>query len=276
MLIDTHAHLNFNAFKDDFEAVIKKCADQKVGVINVGSEYKTSKRAVEMAEKYENLWACIGLHPSHLSEHEFEDGEGGKIKSAVEKFNREKYLELAKSKKVVAIGEVGLDYYHETHNIEHETEDQKELQKKTFIQEIEMAIELDLPVMVHCREAYKDLLGILTEQNKKYGKKLRGMIHSYLGRLSYAQIFNELGFLLGFNGIITYARDYDKVIKNIDLKYILTETDCPWLTPVPHREERNEPTHVKYVVEKIAEIRGISFGEAVKATSENAKKVFKI
>jgi len=276
MLIDTHAHLNFNAFKDDFEEVIKRCSDEKVGVINVGSQYSTSRRAVEMAEKYAQMWACIGLHPSHLSEHEFEDGEGGKIKSAVEKFDRGKYLELARSKKVVAIGEIGLDYYHETHNIEHETEDQKELQKQTFIQEIEVAIELDLPVMVHCREAYKDLLDILTEQNKKYGKKLRGVIHSYLGRLSYAQIFNDLGFSLGFNGIITYARDYDKVIKNIDLKYLLTETDCPWLTPVPHRGERNEPAYVRYVAEKIAEIRGISFDEVAKATTENAKKLFGI
>ena len=276
MLIDTHAHLNFNAFKNDVEDVIKRCADQKIGIINVGSEYKTSKRAVEMAEKHAQMWAAIGLHPSHLSEHEFEDGEGGKIKSAVEKFDREKYFELAKSKKVVAIGEIGLDYYHEAQNIKHITKEQKELQKQTFIQEIELAIELDLPVMVHCREAYKDLLEVLVGQNKKYGKKLRGVIHSYLGRLSYAQIFNEIGFSIAFNGIITYARDYDKVIKNIDLKYILTETDCPWLTPVPHRGERNEPAYVRYVTEKIAEIRNISYSEVENITFENAKHLFGI
>jgi TatD DNase family protein len=286
MLIDTHAHLNFNAFKDDIEEVIRRCSDAEVGVINVGSQYSTSKRAVEMAEKYEDMWACIGLHPSHLSEHEFEDGEGGKIKSAVEKFDQEKYIQLAKSKKVVAIGEIGLDYYSEKSKIKNQNEklqfknknleEEKILQKQTFIQEIELAIELDLPVMVHCREAYKDLLEILVEQNKKYGKKLRGVIHSYLGRLSYAQEFIKMDFSIAFNGIITYARDYDKVIKNINLKYILIETDCPWLTPVPHRGERNEPAYVRYVAEKIAEIKGISFDEVAKATVENAKKIFNI
>jgi TatD DNase family protein len=267
-LIDTHAHLNFSAFKDDVEDVIKRCFDTEVGVINVGSQYSTSERAVEMAEKYAQMWACIGLHPSHLSEHEFEDGEGGKIKSAVEKFDREKYLELAKSEKVVAIGEIGLDYYG--------GEEDKEEQIKTFKEQIKLAVGLDLPIAVHCRNAYKDLLEVITSEKKTYGVKMRGVIHSYLGRLSYAKIFNEMGFSLGFNGIITYARDYDKVIKNVDLKYILTETDCPWLTPVPHRGERNEPTYVRYVAEKIAEIRGISFDETAEATTENAKKLFGI
>ena len=283
MLIDTHAHLNFNAFKDDVEEVIRRCSEEKVGVINVGSQYSTSKRAVEMAEKHENMWAAIGLHPSHLSEYEFEDGEGGKIKSAVEKFDREKYLTLAKSKKVVAIGEIGLDYYFEKSKIKNQnaklqfkSQNLKYQQKEVFIQQIDLAIELNLPLMIHCREAYRDVLKILTEQNKKYGKKLRGVIHSYLGRLSYAQIFNDIGFSLSFNGIITYARDYDKVIKNIDLEYILTETDCPWLTPVPHRGERNEPAYVRYVAEKIAEIRGVSFDEVAKATTENAEKLFAI
>ena len=275
-MIDTHAHLNFNAFKDDHEEAIRRCADQKVGVINVGSEYKTSKRAVEMAEKHENMWAAIGLHPGHLSEHEIDDGEGHLIKSTQERFDREKYLELAKSKKVVAIGETGLDYFRITHSVERGTEELKKLQKETFIQEIELAVELDLPVAVHCREAYKDVLEILTEQNKKYGKKLGGVMHSYLGRLSYAQEFNKLGFSVAFNGIITYARDYDKVIKNIDPKYILTETDCPWLTPVPHRGERNEPAYVKFVAEKIAEIRNIDYSEIEKATTENAKVLFGI
>jgi TatD DNase family protein len=268
MLIDTHAHLNFNAFKGDFEEVIKKCTDEKVGVINVGSEYKTSKRAVEMAEKFEGLWAVVGLHPGHLSEHEIDDGEGNWIKSAVEKFDREKYLELAKSEKVVAIGEIGLDYSNGEGN--------KCDQAETFKEQIKLAVDLDLPIAVHCRNAYKDLLEVITEEKKKYGEKMRGVIHSYLGRLNYAKIFNEMGFSLGFNGIITYARDYDKVIKNIDLEYILTETDCPWLTPVPYRGKRNEPAYVRYVAEKIAEVREISFDETVQITSENAKRLFRI
>jgi TatD DNase family protein len=267
MLIDTHAHLNFNAFKDDFEEVIKRCSDAEVGVINVGSQYSTSKRAVEMAEKYEQMWACIGLHPDHLKDQEWEE-EGIKVRTRVEKFDREKYLELAKSKKVVAIGETGLDYYH--------GEENKEEQIRTFKEEIKLAVDLNLPIMVHCRNAYKDVLEVVATEKKKYGEKMRGVIHSYLGRLSYAQEFNKMDFMIAFNGIITYARDYDKVIKNIDLKYILTETDCPWLTPVPHRGERNEPAYVRYVAEKIAEIKDISHIDATKITTENAKRLFKI
>ena len=130
--------------------------------------------------------------------------------------------------------------------------------------------------MVHCRNAYKDVLEVITAEKKKYRDKLRGVIHSYLGRLSYAEEFNKLGFFIAFNGIITYARDYDKVIKNTDLKYILTETDCPWLTPVPHRGERNEPGYVRLVAEKLAEIKGIKLEEVEKMTVQNARSLFRI
>jgi TatD DNase family protein len=169
---------------------------------------------------------------------------------------------------VVAIGECGLDYYS--------GEENKEEQIKTFKEEIGLAVELDLPVMVHCRNAYKDILEVITSEKKRYGEKLRGTVHSYLGRLSYAEEFNKMGFFISFNGIITYARDYDKVIKNIPLEYILTETDCPWLTPVPHRGERNEPSYVKFVAEKIAEIKGIDAKEVENITTQNAKRLFRI
>lgn len=155
-------------------------------------------------------------------------------------------------------------------------EEIKKLQKETFREEIKLAVELNLPVMVHCRNAYKDTLELLIEEKEKYGDKLRGVIHSYLGRSSYATEFNKLGFLIAFNGIITYARDYDKVIENTPLEYILTETDCPWLTPVPHRGERNEPMHVRFVAGKIAEIKRIDLAEVEKQTTENAKKLFKV
>jgi TatD DNase family protein len=237
-------------------------------VINVGSQYSTSSRAVEMAEKYKTgVWACIGLHPDHLKDQEWEE-EGIKVKTKVEKFDAEKYRELAKSKKVVAIGETGLDYYH--------GEENKEEQKETFREEIKLAVDLDLPVMVHCRNAYKDVLELITEEKKKYGEKLRGTIHSYLGRLSYAEESAKLGFFISFNGIITYARDYDKVIKGIGLEHILTETDCPWLTPLPHRGERNEPKYVRFVAEKLAEIKNVSFEEVASKTTENAQKLFGI
>ena len=287
MLFDTHAHVNFKSFEDDSEEVIRRALDQKIQVINVGSQYSTSKRAVEMAEKYETgVWAVVGLHPDHLKDQEWEE-EGIKVKTRVEKFDAEKYRELAKSVKVVAIGECGLDYYHlEKSKIKSQNEklqlkmqnfkEEKNLQKRTFTEEIKLAVELDLPVVVHCRNAYTDVLEAITSEKKKYGEKLRGVIHSYLGRLSYAEEFNRLGFLIAFNGIITYARDYDKVIKGIPLEYILTETDCPWLTPIPHRGERNEPSYVKYVAEKLAEVKEIELEEVEKITTENAKKLFGI
>lgn len=268
MLIDTHAHVNFNAFKDDADEVIKKCSDKQIGVINVGSQYSTSRRAVKMAEKYETgVWAIVGLHPDHLKEQEWEE-EGIKVKTAVEKFDAQKYSKLAESKKVVAIGECGIDYYH--------GEENRDDQIVTFKEEIKLAVELNLPVMVHCRNAYKDVLEVITEEKKKYGEKLRGTIHSYLGRLSYAEEFNKMGFLISFNGIITYARDYDKVIKGTELNNILLETDCPWLTPVPYRGERNEPAYVKFVAQKIAEIKNVDMKDVENITTQNAKKLFRI
>jgi TatD DNase family protein len=268
MLIDTHAHVNFNTFKDDAKEAIKRALDQEIQIINVGAQYSTSVRAVKIAEEYETgVWAAIGLHPGHLVEHEYEE-EGIKFRSAVEKFDPEKYRELAKSKKVVAIGETGLDYHYGDEN--------KEDQIKTFKEEIKLAVDLDLPLVIHCRNAYKDVLEIITLEKKKYGEKLRGVMHSYLGRLSYAGQFNERGFLIAFNGIITYARDYDKVIKEIDLEYLLTETDCPWLTPVPHRGERNEPAYVKLVAQKIADIKEVKVEEVERMTTQNARNLFGI
>lgn len=270
MLIDTHAHLNFSAYKDDVEGVIKRCSGNKVGVINVGSQFSTSQRAVEMTEKYDNMWAAIGLHPIHLeSSHireKVDDEEEFEFDTRNEKFDKDKYSHLAKSKKVVAIGETGLDLFHNPHNLEKQTE--------TFKEEIDLAVELNLPVILHCRKAHPEMLEILREKKNKYKQKLRGVVHCFSGKLSQAKEYIELGFLLGFNGIITFARDYDKVIRETDLKYILTETDCPYLTPVPFRGHRNEPSYVKYVAEKIVQIKEISFGEVAKVTAENAKRLF--
>lgn len=285
MLIDTHAHLNFSAYRDDVEKVIKRCSDAKVGVINVGSQFSTSQRAVEMAEKYENMYAAIGLHPIHLSPTTFSPSlnsvksfsASGKMMGKVvgdefdtrnEKFDKEKYRKLAESKKVVAIGETGLDIFHNPHNLEK--------QIKTFEEEISLAIELNLPIIIHCRKANKEIVEILEEKKKEYGDKLRGVVHCFSGKLSQARQYINLGFLIGFNGIITFARDYDKVVREIDLKYILVETDCPYLTPIPHRGERNEPSYVKYVAKKIAEIKKVDFDEVAKVTTENARRLFRI
>jgi len=249
MYIDTHAHVNFNAFKDDADEVIERSLKENVFMINVGSQYSTSRRAVEMAKKYDGIYAAVGLHPTHI-EHET--------------WNMEQYLELAKDEKVVAIGEMGLDYYH----IKEEVDQKK--QKEVFLAGIKLANETQKPMAIHCREAYEDLLKIL----KNNPVEKRGVIHCFVGGMKTAQEFIELGFKIGLNGIITYSESYDKLIKNIDLKDILLETDCPYLTPAPRKGERNEPTYVKLVAEKIAQIKQISAEEVAEITTQNAKTLF--
>ena len=273
MLFDTHAHLNFAAYKKDLEEVIKRCFDQNVEVINVGSQYSTSARAVEIAEKHsKGAYAAIGLHPIHLvSSHireKVDEDEEFEFDSRNELFDAEKYRKLAKSKKVVAIGETGIDLFHNSHNLEE--------QKEIFKNQIDLAMELNLPIIVHCRKAYPEVLEILKEKKKKYREKLKGVVHSYMGKRNLAPEFIKLGFFLGFNGIITFARDYDRTIKETSLDYILLETDCPYLAPVPHRGERNEPVYVKFIAQKIAELKGINEKEVIKITENNAKKLFEI
>lgn len=272
MLIDTHAHVNFNVYKDDADEVIRRALENNVWMINVGSQYDTSKRAVEMAEKYsQGVYAAVALHPIHLGPSKFIDKDEIRFKTREEKFDKEKYRELALSPKVVAIGETGLDYYHVACNMKHETKI-KALQKEIFKKHLDLAKELNKPIILHCRKAYDDLLGVLHATG--YG--LCGVLHCFMGKLSQAEEFFKMGAYLGFNGLITYCQDYDKVIKNTPLEKILIETDCPYLTPESHRRERNEPLYVKYVAEKIAEIKGIGLEKVAEQTTKNARDLFKI
>lgn len=274
MLIDTHSHLNFNAFKNDANEVVRRALRKDIWMINVGSQYSTSERAVFMAEKHpDGVYASIGIHPIHLSELVFKDkvdeDEEVEFHPSVEEFDEEKYIELAESKKVVAIGEIGLDYFH--------NKDNKEKQKEVFSVQIDMAMKLNLPIIIHCREAHNDVMEILRDKKKLYGEKLQGVVHCFSGRLSQAKIYTEeLGFCLGFNGIITFDRSYDKVVREIDPKYILIETDCPYLTPVPFRGKRNEPAYVEYVAERIAEIKNIDFDKVSEITTNNAAGLFNL
>lgn len=245
MLIDTHAHVNFKDFKHDWDKVIERSLANNVWLINVGSNYETSKRAVEIAEKYEQgVYAAIGLHPIHA---------------------KEKYRSLAPSNKVVAIGEIGLDYYKEYRVF-------KEKQKKVFCQQLSLAKELNLPVIFHCRKAHNDLLEILKGDKRS---KLRGVIHCFTGNWSLAKRYLDMGFYLGFNGIM-YKRDLKQVIKKTPLDRILIETDCPFLSPPQVKTDRNEPIFVKYIAQDIAKIKNIDFNKVAKLTSQNAKNLFKI
>ena len=285
LLIDTHAHVNFNDFKDDSKEVIKRALDENIWMINVGAESKTSERAVKMAEEYKDgVYAAVGLHPSHLVEQNVEYKENGEIvkyKSKPEEFDYDFYLNLAKNKKVVGIGECGLDF----HGVENQASEKlkveslKERQKEIFIKHLELAKEVNKPIIIHCRDAHDDLLAIFNLE----AKLPSGVMHFFTGNLEQAKKYIELGFYISFSGVITFpprkgeiVGAYDEIIKNIPLEKILIETDCPYVAPVPHRGKRNEPQYVKYVAHKIAEIRGVSFEEVAEQTTKNAKKLFGI
>ena len=275
--IDIHSHLNFKAFDENWQAVIKRALDNNTWMINVGTQVDTSKKAVEIAHQYkEGVYAIIGLHPIHtdISYHNEEElGETGKeFTSRGEIFDKNVYLELLKDPKVLAIGECGLDYFHmEAGSIEK--------QKKAFIEQIELANEINKPLMLHIRnnpkdkkiDAYVDVLEIL----KKYSK-VKGNVHFFAGSIENAKDFLNYGFTLSFTGVITFTHDYDEIIKNTPLDMIMSETDSPYVTPVPYRGKRNEPSYVKEVVKKIALIKNLPEEEITKAIIANAKRVFRI
>ena len=250
MLIDTHAHVNFNAYKSDADEVVRRSLAGNTWMINVGSQYSTSKRAVEMAEKHqEGVYAAIGLHPIHCQEG----------------FDYEEYKKLAGSPKVVALGEIGLDYKAEYVS-------SKEKQKEILLQQLKLAGEMKLPVIFHCRMAHENLIEIL--KSGILGLEPKGVIHCFTGHWREAQQYLQMGFYLGFNGII-FKLNLDEVIKKTPLDRILVETDCPYLSP-PQASERNEPLNVKYVVEKIAKLKEKSYEEVGEQTLKNAKELFGI
>jgi len=287
MLIDTHAHLNFNAYKEDSDEVIRRSLGGGVWMINVGSQYKTSVRAVEIAQKYEKgVYAAIGLHPIHLAEGIFKtkiDMEEIAFKTNEESFDYERYKELSKNPKVVAIGEIGLDYWYKPKTTK-KIEEFKEKQKAALLEQLKLAEELNLPVIFHCRAAHEDLITILNTRYKIQNTRLRGVVHCYTGTWEQAEKYLEMGFYIGFNGII-FKLDLDEVIRKTPMERILLETDCPYLIPPSVAEVltkatpsvgRNEPLYVKYVAERIAQIKKIEISQIHEATTLNAKYLFGI
>jgi TatD DNase family protein len=263
---DCHTHVNFVAFKDDADATIKRAQDASVGMILVGTQFDTSSDAVAMAEKCGDVYAAIGLHPIHSTKSyhdEKELGEGGKeFTSRGEEFDMEKYVALGQSPKVVAIGECGLDYYR----LEGDT---KRKQEETFIQQIELANRLNKPLMLHIRNAYDDALAIV-----KAHAKVKGDVHFFAGDWNIAKQFLDIGFTLSFTGVVTFARDYDEVVRNAPLGMLLSETDAPYVSPKPYRGKRNEPAYVVEVVKAIAEIRGEPLEKVREQLASNARRVF--
>mgnify|MGYP003521057803 FL=1 len=278
--IDIHTHVNFAVFDEDREEVVRRAQDAGVLMMNVGTQKDTCLKALDIAEKYDNCYACIGLHPVHTSKSfhdEKEIGEGGKeFTSRGEEFDYEYYLELAKHPKVLAIGETGLDYYHK--DSEEETLEQRdenaERQKKTFREHIRLAEEVGKPLMIHARpskgtmDAYDDVIEILKDCN------VRANFHFFVGDIATAQKILDLGCTMSFDGPITFARDYDELIRFLPLESIMVETDAPYAAPIPHRGKRNEPFYVVEIAKAIASIRGEDENIVREKLLENSKKMF--
>lgn len=274
--IDIHTHVNFKAFDGERDEIIERALNNGTWMINIGTQADTSRKAMELAHKYpKGVYAVVGLHPIHtsVSHHDKQElgEEGGEFVSRGEIFDANIYREFLKDEKVVAIGECGLDYYHSEGDL-------IEKQRKAFIEQIELANEFDKPLMLHIRDAYADALEIL----KKYAK-VKGVVHFFAGTSKEAKEFCDFGFMISFAGVITFppkrdgtSSDYNEIIKNIPLNMILTDTDAPYVAPVPYRGKRNEPVYVKEIVKKIAEIKNLPEEETAMAIVANARRLFKI
>ncbi len=291
MLIDSHSHIHFQAYVDDMDEVIKRSFAEDVFMITVGTQRDTSRNGLLVAEKYEGIWASVGLHPNHLTVQSFYDNDElppnqqttPQIKTRAEIFDTDYYRDLAKHPKCVAIGECGLDYYRVPEDADREAV--IALQKETVRLHFDLATELNLPVIIHCRDAYADQLTIVREYVEAGRLSRRGVVHCFAGTLEEARAFISLGFKIGFTGVITFpARKSDvlldgltstqHIIREIPLTSILVETDSPYLTPIPFRGKRNEPGYVKFIAQKVAEIKKVSYEEVCSVTTANVKNLF--
>ena len=305
MLFDSHCHLNFSDFENNYQEIIADCLEKGIGLINIGADYESSKRAVAIANEYpdKNIYASIGIHPT--------EGEG--------EFEQEKFQELIDvemrrgASKIVAVGEIGLDYYYKNaedikslkyKNIK-TIDNIKRTQREEFVKQLNFAQKNNLPVVLHARgskenpdDAYLDILeviSLLVSSSRKRGSQrlnnktrdsrlcgndniVKGVVHCFDASLEIAQKFVDFGFYIGLTGIITFKNksvdNLRQVVKMIPLERILVETDAPWLTPEPYRGEKNTPQNVEFVALKVAELKGVSYEEVCRQTTENVKKLF--
>ena len=252
-LFDTHAHILDDQFKEDLDQVIRNIYDNMALVVNIGCNLEDCPRTVALAEQYDKLYAAVGLHPEDVKTY---TPEGWDM-----------ICRLAEHPKVVGIGETGLDYYWDTST--------KDAQKVLFEQHIDLAKQLHKPLVIHDREAHGDTLEILKRTN---AKEVGGILHAFSGSVEMAMEVIKLGFYIGLGGPVTFknARKAVEVAQAIPLEYLVIETDCPYMAPVPFRGKRNEPMLVQHTAAKIAELRGISVEELIEATYQNGKRIYRI
>ncbi len=282
--IDIHGHVQFAAYDADREAVIRRAQDASVAMITVGTDLVSSLSTVALAEKYDSMWAIIGLHPVYCGESHNDPQETGSTEDHIrqkQEFDYEGFKKLAQHPKVVAIGECGLDFFHS------QPEDVA-FQREVFKQHIQLANEVDKPLMLHVRNsnprsdlgqdsprsdlgrsAYLESLKIL----KQYAK-VKANFHFFVGNLDEMKAIIDAGYYVSFTGVLSFAKNYDELIKMVPIDRIMTETDCPYVAPVPYRGQRNEPSYVVEVVKAIARIRGEDEDIMAKQLIKNAQEFF--
>lgn len=280
--IDIHCHLDREDYGTDMEAVLVRMKENEIGAIAIGANLETSKKAVEIAEKNESIWVCIGIHPEYVSSFASPDQGEVETKSGWG-FDENEFQNLIQNPKVVGIGECGLEYFFGHRSLSEgglSDEEIRKAQRDLFKQHIEFAIKHNKPLMLHIRasknsfDAYDDVLEILNNYKKEAGDKLRGNVHFFAGDIGVVKEFLDLGFTLSFTGVITFTNNYNEVIKYLPQNSIMSETDAPFVAPVPYRGKRNEPVYVIEVIKKLAEIRGEDFEVLNRTILENAKRVF--
>ena len=253
MIFESHAHYDSQQFDEDRDELLKSMPENGVGtIINSGANWDSVTEVVELAQKYPYVYAAVGMHPDEVGD-----------------LNEERFAYLksqCQKDKVVAVGEIGLDYYwdNESHDV----------QKKWFIRQLDLARELDLPVIIHSRDAAADTLEIM----KEHGRGLRGVIHCFSYSIELAREYLKMGFYIGIGGVVTFknGKKLKEIAQEIPLDRILLETDCPYLAPVPVRGKRNSSIYISYIAEEIANLKGISYEEVVAQTEQNGKKLFGI
>lgn len=282
MLFDTHCHVHFKAFENDSDAVVRRTLEEGVLMNAVGTQRDTSATAVALAERFDGVWASVGLHPVHLFSQHLDEEESS-FQTRGEDFDEEYYFNLAQNSKVVALGECGFDLYRLPDGVSKDKV--LERQQEVFAAHVRVARRVNKPLVVHVRDAYEEMIEAIKQENTRSEHKLRGTIHCYVSNWKNAEQFLDLGFYLGFTGIITFpAKKSDptaqvallEAVRNCPLNRMLLETDSPYLAPAEYRGKRAEPWMVKEVAKKIAIIKGLSYDEVAQATTDNAKKLFKL
>lgn len=269
---DAHSHIHGKEYDSDRAEVLLRMKEAGVGTITVGTYLESSQKAVQLAESEPLVWASVGLHPTDTKN----------------EFDRDAFEELARHERVVAIGECGLDYFRlaptsdsESGRVrpEEDSREEKERQKKIFLEQVELSLAVNKPLMIHCRpsgksmDAHEDMLSILESRSDNV---LRGNIHFFTGTLEVAKRYIDLGFSLSFPGVVTFTHEYDDLVRNLPLDWIISETDAPYASPVPFRGKRNEPVYVVETVKHLASLRGDTEEVLSKAILKNVENVFGI